>query len=85
MEFIKTQKDDLSKVIILIEKTKHGCVKKEYTSLLDMPEFERNVYIAQAFANVAENMSNTEEVWQRMHIESLLAAKFAKTVNKNQR
>lgn len=81
MEFIKTQKDDLSKVIILIEKTKHGCVKKEYTSLLDMPESERLAYIAQAFAQIGENQPTAEETWTRICLERALDRKFAKNVN----
>lgn len=80
MEFIKTEKMDLSKVIIAIEKTKNGnYIKKIYSSLLDMPESERLAYIAQAFAQIGENQPTAEETWTRICLERALDRKLAKT------
>ena len=82
MEFIKTETADLSKLIVVIEKTKNGgCSKKIYSSLLDMPESERNAYIAQAFSSVSENISSPEEIWARQRMEHMINAKLAHNVN----
>ena len=80
MEFIRTQINDSAKTIIVIEKTNNGFSKKIYNSLLDMPEYERNAYIAQAFANV-EMSHNPEEVWARQQLEQMLALKIAKSAH----
>lgn len=80
MEFIRTQINDSAKTIIVIEKTKNGLTKKIYNSLLDMPEFERNAYIAQAFANI-EMPHNPEEMWARQQLEKMLALKIAKSAH----
>lgn len=80
MEFIRTQMNDSAKTIIVIEKTMNGFTKKIYNSLLDMPEFERNAYIAQAFANI-EMPQNPEEIWARQQLEKMLTLKIAKSAH----
>ena len=80
MDFIKKENEDLSKVIIAIEKTKNGnYTKKIYNSLLDMPESERLAYIAQAFAKISEKQATAEETWKRICLERALDRKLAKT------
>lgn len=81
MDFIKRNKDDLSKVIIVIEKAKTGFAKKIYNSLLDMPPAERDAYIAQAFAKPCANQATAEETWARIHLENLLSTRLVKNTN----
>jgi len=78
MEFIKTNKEDLSKVIITIEKTNTGYTKKIYNSLLDMPPAERDAYIAQAFSDPNAYRPRPEETLTRIHLERMLNARLAK-------
>ena len=78
MEFIRTQMGGSVKTIIVVEQTINGLTKKIYNSLLDMPESERNAYIAQAFANI-EMPHNPEEMWARQQLEKMLAARIAKS------